>query len=70
MHGVRFITELPQVTIEPDGVVVLSCSGAMVDTARLRRSMWRQFLEREIRALNEYERVERAERKVVRIGHH
>jgi hypothetical protein len=67
-NPIAFVEELAEVTIRPNGVVVIARSGEETFGFRCERSLWRKFLEREIRALNEYERVERAKRKVVRIG--
>lgn len=65
MDGIRYIEELADVSIGPNGVKLCAHSGGENFCFRFERSLWRFFLEREIRALNEYERAERCERRVV-----
>jgi hypothetical protein len=67
-QAVAFVEELAEVTIRPNGVSIVCRSGAEAFAFRCDRSLWRQFLEREIRALNEFEIAERGKRKVVKIA--
>lgn len=67
-HPIAFVEQLAEVTLRPNGVTVVAQSGDEVFGFRCERSLWRQFLEREIRALNAFEQAERGKRKVVKIA--
>lgn len=59
MH-ISYIDQPPIVAIDGEGVDVLLKSGTREFRGRCSRSLWRKFLELEIRRLNEWEVVERA----------
>lgn len=67
-QSIAFVEELAEVEIRPNGISIVCRSGPEAFAFRCERSLWRTFLEREIRALNEFERAERGKRKVVKIG--
>lgn len=60
-----FIEEQPVAKIYPTRIVMEARSGEERYIRVFERSVWRRFLETEIRKLNDYEVAERAERKVV-----
>jgi hypothetical protein len=70
MHTVAFVEELAEVQVGPNGVRIVCRSGTEEFAFRCERSLWRTFLEREIRALNEFEIAERKRAKVVRLRKH
>lgn len=59
---IRFIEVLPVVSIDAEGVGITARSGDETMRFRMPRSLWRKYLETEIRRLNEWEIAERAER--------
>jgi hypothetical protein len=67
MHPVVFIEEQPVVEFDAVGVKISYHSGGENFACRVTRGWYRRYLETSLRALNEYERTERAERKVVRM---
>jgi hypothetical protein len=68
MVAVSYVEEAPVAEILPNKVRVTVKSGDDVCIRVMERSVWRRFLEVEIRRLNAYEAAERAKRKVVKIG--
>lgn len=60
---ISFVNHQPVVSLDAEGVDVLLKSGDKEFRGRCSRSLWRKFLEVEIRRLNEWEMVERAHAK-------
>lgn len=56
---IRYIEELPDVEIRADGVAGNTVCGDEQTPWRCSRSLWRMFLETEIRRLNDFEIEER-----------
>jgi hypothetical protein len=65
--SVVYIEEAPEVVLDAHGAKLSYCSGGEMFVRRYPRGLWRFFLEREIRRLNEFEAAERESRKVVRV---
>ena len=60
--AIKYVEILPVVAIDGEGVGGATCSGDETSRWRCSRSLWRKFLETEIRRLNEWELAERAEK--------
>lgn len=59
MGAIKFIETCPTIRIQADGVSGETRSNDQVMPWRCTRSLWRQFLETEIRRLNDFEAEER-----------
>ena len=68
MVAVSYVDEAPVAEILPNKVRITVKSGDDVCIRVMERSVWRRFLETGIRQLDAYERAERTQRKVVKIG--
>jgi|GEM_PF-5796576 len=54
-----YFENLPVIAIDADGIGGCIASGTSKSRWRCSRSLWRKFLETEIRRLNEFEQAER-----------
>jgi len=63
---VVFVQEVPEVELDASGASIVYRSGGQAYPRRMPRSLWRRFLESEIRRLNAWEREHRSE--VVAMG--
>lgn len=60
-RGLIYISEAPTVTLDASGATLEYQSGNETYVRRYPRPLWRRFLEREIRRLNEWEAANRGE---------
>lgn len=61
MCGILFVEHMPDVQLDPGGATLEYVSGDTHYRRRYPRHLWRKFLEREVRRLNEFDRAERGE---------
>ena len=69
---VAWLDEQPIVEIGPSGVRLSYTSGDVVRTIQMSRAYYREYLETNLRRLNEFERADRERHKVIkmeRTGH-